>query len=82
MKDETQTILLKFNIIIYIIWIIGFILVSFTSCFLIFTNSFPIILIIFMGILSIFIIWLSTTLLEGFACVIRLLLEIKYQNEK
>ncbi len=81
MEEENKTILVKFKIIIYMIWILGFFLISIIACNCILTNLYPIPIVIISSIIAIFLIWLSTTLLEGFSCIIKLLMEIKNKKD-
>lgn len=82
MENNEESIITKFNIIIWLIWILGFISILFLACSAVLTTGFPIWLIIVLSIIAIFLLWLSTTFIEGFAQVIQLLSDIKNQNKK
>ena len=82
MENEEQSIINKFNIIILLIWILGFFSIVFIACFTALTTESPIWLIIILSIVAVFFLWLSTTFIEGFAQIIQLLSDIKNQNKK
>ena len=82
MEKNEESIITKFNIIIWLTWIFVFISILFLACSAVLTTGFPIWLIIVISIIAIFLLWLSTTFIEGFAQVIQLLSDIKNQNKK